>query len=1003
MTTSTHRRRFTRPCALTAAAAIIATAGLGWHALSASAAFSGEPYQTEFEIDGNTAVDGGQDWATPPAAAPNLHDLHTTTELCGGTDKDPNRVVPGTKIDDDGMLISSPPVEPGNVNTKSDLCSVYQAWELVFVPTADLGDDPDAGQYNFILYAGWSRPNVNGEIDVLFPLLGSNPTSNDDDLLISYDFVDSSDTTTITVLDWDGDTWVETDIADGGFEGVTTRGVETSAAVGELTFGEFALNLTTTGILPENGPCVTFGLGNPITRTGNSPSATLEDIVTVSPVNLTNCGGLTINKITRPATPSPAQSFDVHTDQLDGHVIQSPDTTSLIDTLTVPGSASVTHSNLLISPDYAVTEATPPAGWTEETLVCTSNDPITGQTVIRTLYSNGDDGPDASFPIAPGVTAVCNVTNVGPPTVSVTKSVDGDSTDWSFDFTISPVPAGETATKSADASHPTVTWQLEADVEYTITEEPVDGFISGDITCGEGGDTFTPQAGDQIECSVTNTELVALDVTTTATASFDRTVGWSLEKSVTPASQDGVAGDNAGTSTWTVEATKTVTLGNFGVDGTVRITNHNGFAVPFALVTSLNDGSEVDVDCDVLSVPADGFVDCTFSASPSGSVATKATAVVTPTDPILDAVSKDAVVSFLANTIGDDTVTVDDDRDTDEQFPAQISESTTFSYDETFPCSSIATDYTNFVDTDTYTNTATLTGEGIDLSDTADVTVTCDLPPASVDVTKTVDGVATTWSFDFTISPVPAGETATKAATNSAPTVGWDGLVPGTAYTITESGPANYIQGTLTCTGAQNGTGTSTFTPAIGQAVACAITNVEVQQQAPPIADITVTKTASPTVVTPGGNVTWTLVARNNGPDAADNATIVDNLPATLTLVSFTSPSGWDCSATVTGNPGKLSCTKPTIGLNESATFTLTTTVAAAAAGTSINNTAVVSTSTNETTTSNNQDSEPITVQVAVLPPTGASHVWDRLAIAAGLVLLGGLLLAIDRRRRLVS
>src|SRR3954471_1866236 len=147
MTTPAHRRRFTRAGALTASVAIIASAGLGWHALSASAAFSGQPYETQFEIDGNTAVDGGQDWASDPAGAPNLHDFHQSSELCGGTDKDPNRVVPGTKINDNGLLISSPPVQAGNVNTKSDLCSVYQASELVFVPTADSNDDPQAGQY----------------------------------------------------------------------------------------------------------------------------------------------------------------------------------------------------------------------------------------------------------------------------------------------------------------------------------------------------------------------------------------------------------------------------------------------------------------------------------------------------------------------------------------------------------------------------------------------------------------------------------------------------------------------------------------------------------------------------------------------------------------------------------------------------------------------------------------------------------------------------------------
>ena len=59
--------------------------------------------------------------------------------------------------------------------------------------------------------------------------------------------------------------------------------------------------------------------------------------------------------------------------------------------------------------------------------------------------------------------------------------------------------------------------------------------------------------------------------------------------------------------------------------------------------------------------------------------------------------------------------------------------------------------------------------------------------------------------------------------------------------------------------GRHHGVGTSTFTPTAGQAVTCAITNDVVVQLPPPIADIAVIKTATPTVVTPGGNVTWTL------------------------------------------------------------------------------------------------------------------------------------------------
>src|SRR4029079_5882516 len=128
MTTSIRRRRLTRVFALSGKAVIIASAGIGWHALSASAAFPGQPYETQFEIDGNIAVDGAQDWASTPASAPNLQGApFEDTEVCDKnpavvngevvTD-DPTRVVPGTKIDD--ILIASPPIGGSNVPNKTD-------------------------------------------------------------------------------------------------------------------------------------------------------------------------------------------------------------------------------------------------------------------------------------------------------------------------------------------------------------------------------------------------------------------------------------------------------------------------------------------------------------------------------------------------------------------------------------------------------------------------------------------------------------------------------------------------------------------------------------------------------------------------------------------------------------------------------------------------------------------------------------------------------------------
>ena len=72
-------------------------------------------------------------------------------------------------------------IAAGNVPGKTDLCLTYRTWELVFVPTVDPTDDASAGHYEFVFYGAWSRPNVNGEIDVLFPLLGSDTTTNADE------------------------------------------------------------------------------------------------------------------------------------------------------------------------------------------------------------------------------------------------------------------------------------------------------------------------------------------------------------------------------------------------------------------------------------------------------------------------------------------------------------------------------------------------------------------------------------------------------------------------------------------------------------------------------------------------------------------------------------------------------------------------------------------------------------------------------------------------------
>ena len=53
-------------------------------------------------------------------------------------------------------------------------------------------------------------------------------------------------------------------------------------------------------------------------------------------------------------------------------------------------------------------------------------------------------------------------------------------------------------------------------------------------------------------------------------------------------------------------------------------------------------------------------------------------------------------------------------------------------------------------------------------------------------------------------------------------------------------------------------------------------------------ADLSITKTDGVTTYTPGGSITYTLVASNAGGNNATGATVTDNFPAAITAVTWT-------------------------------------------------------------------------------------------------------------------
>src|SRR5207342_2703259 len=105
-----------------------------------------------------------------------------------------------------------------------------------------------------------------------------------------------------------------------------------------------------------------------------------------------------------------------------------------------------------------------------------------------------------------------------------------------------------------------------------------------------------------------------------------------------------------------------------------------------------------------------------------------------------------------------------------------------------------------------------------------------------------------------------------------------------------------------------------------------------------PSANLAITNTDGVTTATPGGSVSYTIIASNAGPSNAPGSTVADTFPASLTC-SWTcaGSGGGTCTASGSGNINN------TVGLPSggSVTYTASCTIGAGATG-SLTNTATV-------------------------------------------------------------
>ena len=125
--------------------------------------------------------------------------------------------------------------------------------------------------------------------------------------------------------------------------------------------------------------------------------------------------------------------------------------------------------------------------------------------------------------------------------------------------------------------------------------------------------------------------------------------------------------------------------------------------------------------------------------------------------------------------------------------------------------------------------------------------------------------------------------------------------------------------------------------------------------------DLSITKSGAPNPLTLGtGNITWTIVVTNNGPDVDTGVKISDPMPAGNTFVSATSTQG-----TCTGG-AILNCNIGTMAAGASVTITLVTTPSTTG---NQDNTVTVAGDRPETNTTNNQATATVLVVGPATPP----------------------------------
>ena len=180
----------------------------------------------------------------------------------------------------------------------------------------------------------------------------------------------------------------------------------------------------------------------------------------------------------------------------------------------------------------------------------------------------------------------------------------------------------------------------------------------------------------------------------------------------------------------------------------------------------------------------------------------------------------------------------------------------------------------------------------------------------------------------WTCAALPAGPGGTVTCTAASLAAGATGTIVLTASVAATTPPGTPLLNTAAVT-------SSTPDPDSANNVSTQPTLVARATEA----DLSVTKRANPTVSAAGRAITWTIVARNDGPAAATGATVTDTFPAGISGITWTCGAAGGAACPASGS-GSLSANID-LPVGGTATFTVTGSIGASVTGPIANSVAI--------------------------------------------------------------